>query len=1240
MNTHIFYHYLNERKSNLIGYKYYVNSLEKYSTIKEKLSKIIYNLSDTKINKYPTCFEVGPKPNFKTAWCTNVLKILESSNIMCISSIERTHLYHKLVEYDIMSECVYDKDTLKFVKKREEPFYISKNNINQFNKTFSLGFDDKDIKLYSHIFYDELKRNPTNVELFDLSQSNSEHCRHWLFRGKLRLDGNILPHSLMDLIKEPLKNNKNNSLIAFSDNASAIRGYKIRTLCPERNLFSSKFIEKDIVMNFTLKAETHNFPTAICPFPAAATGVGGRIRDNLCVGRGGLNIAGTAGYCVGNLNLDNYNLEWEDGEFKEGFILPADKILIEASNGASDYGNKIGEPIILGFARSFGQNINQERIEWIKPIMFTGGIGFIYDEHLRKNIPKKGMKIVRIGGAAYRIGLGGSSASSNLQSIKNLSIYQDAVQRGDAEMENKVSRVVRACVDLLGVNPIVSIHDQGAGGMANVTKEIIEPCGADINLDNVTLGDTSLSTLETWCAEYQEQITILVEEKNLGYIENLCIREKVGFSCVGTITDNSRVRVRDSKNKDIKVPIDLDIDRVLGNIPQKEFKMKTETINLNKFDYSNINFSTALEKVLKLLSVGSKRFLTNKVDRSVTGLIAQQQCIGPFHTPLSNFALVAQSHMDIKGVASSIGEQPIKGLLNPAIMARMVVGECLTNLMWVKITQFTDIKLSGNWMWPAKIEEENYHLYCAVKSLSNLLGKLKIGIDGGKDSVSMYVSIDNKRIKSPRTLVLSSYAPCPNIYKKVTPNFKHSKTNIVYVDLGYGKNRFGGSSICQVYNQIGSESPDFENPLNFVEVFNIIQEYIQNGKILSGHDRSDGGLITTLLEMSISSGIGFNISFEGNPTDYLLNEELGLVIEIEDEYVSDLITELSKYVPTYKIGKTTAKSRININCNGEQLIYNSVKYYQELWEKTSFVLEVKQIGESLARSEIVSLLNMTDVSYNSSSPIVQRLINHHIPDISFKIAILREEGSNGEREMASAFHMAGFETWDVTTQDLLNNENLLSNFRGIAFVGGFSYSDCLGSSIGWYNVIVNNLKIRKQFNDFYNRSDTFSFGVCNGCQLMTLLGYVGDKEFKLKQNLSKRFESRFSTIKISKSHAIMLKGMEDLIMGVWVAHGEGRFDKEFNDAYTPIKYVNNKSLVTETYPENPNGSLNGVAAICSKNGRHLAMMPHPERTFLKWQLPWSPQYFEKSLVNTNYSPWFVLFQNAYEWCLHNTLRKN
>lgn len=1223
--------------------------------------------------------EVGPRMSFTTAWSTNAVSVCHACGLRKITRIERSRRYQITHEnkamsreqravflslvHDRMTECLYPgplttfetgvvPEPVRVIPLREE----GRTALEKINREMGLGLDDWDLDYYTNLFVNDIKRDPTNVECFDLSQSNSEHSRHWFFRGRLVVDGKETPDTLMKIVKATYEANQNNSIIAFSDNSSSIKGYKITTIVPEVLGNPSPFRETKRKHDIIFTAETHNFPSGIAPFPGAETGTGGRLRDVQATGTGGLVVAGTAAYCVGNLRVPGYALPWEDASFLYPNNLASPlQIEVEASNGASDYGNKFGEPLIQGFTRSFGLRLpGGQRREWLKPIMFSGGIGQMDNRHTKKSEPEKGMLVVKVGGPAYRIGMGGGAASSMIQGENIAELDFNAVQRGDAEMEQKLNRVIRACVELGEKNPIVSIHDQGAGGNCNVVKEIVHPAGAKIEIRKIQVGDDTLSVLEIWGAEYQEQNALLLNQEQSQHFEDLCRREKVPVAFIGQVTGDGYIVLHDSN--DGSTPVNLELSKVLGDMPQKTFTLDRRQNNLQPLEFPRgLTVRKALDRVLRLLSVGSKRFLTNKVDRSVTGLIARQQCCGPLQLTVSDVAVIAQSHFGTTGAACSIGEQPVKELIDPAAMARMSVAEALTNIVWAEVSGLGDIRCSGNWMWAPKLPGEGSRLYDAATAMRDLMIKLGIAIDGGKDSLSMAARVTNadgtaETVKSPGTLVISAYVTCPDITKTVTPDLKMpGRGKLLFLDLSCGKTRLGGSALAQVFGQIGNESPDIEDAGFLMHGFNAVQKLVSRRLLLSGHDRSDGGLITTLLEMAFSGNCGIDVNLptesmhSGDPLAALFSEEAGLVVEYLPENEAEIFEVLTKAdVSYFMIGKPEREKRIKVSIGWKNVLDEDMRTLRDIWEETSHQLDLLQRDPANIREERKN-------SYDRKGPQFVIPYDPQPTDAGLlrrsdklRVAIIREEGSNGDREMASAFYLAGFEPWDVMMTDLLEGRTTLDGFRGVVFVGGFSYADVLDSAKGWAASIRFNKKVWDQFERFYHRSDTFSLGVCNGCQLMALLGWVpwrgiaDELQPRFIHNRSGRFESRFSTVKILKSPAIMFQGMEGSALGIWVAHGEGMAyfpDKtiysETEFGLAPVRYVDDSNDITESYPFNPNGSPAGIAGLCSPDGRHLAMMPHPERVVLPWQWGWMPDQMKKNLTA---SPWLRMFQNSREWC--------
>ena len=1210
--------------------------------------------------------ELGPRMNFATAYSTNIVSICKTCGLKKVTRIERSRRYvldagidrDEFIRknHDRMTECLYDKPLKTFetgiVPEAVFDIPMKEKGPDALLDVPGLAMDEWDRNLYYDYFVKYEGRNPTIVEIRDLDNANSEHSRHGYFKGKQVIDGSVMPETLMDIVKSTLKANPSNSVIAFKDNSSGIKGYDCWTILPDRPGRPAPFRKDRVHYHIIFTAETHNFPTGVAPFPGAETGTGGRIRDVQATGRGGLVVAGTAGYCTANLLIPGYNLPWEDRSFAYPSSLASSLDMeIRASDGASDYGNKFGEPIVAGFTRSFDQKLpTGERWGWIKKIMFTGGIGQIDARHIEKGDAEPGMLIVQVGGPAYGIGVGGGSASSKLQGENEEELDFNAVQRGDAEMEQKMNRVVRACIEMGERNPIVSIHDQGAGGPANVLKELVEKAGGRIELRRIRLGDPTLSVLKTWIAEYQERCGLLIKPERITEFESICEREKVNCEILGTVTGDGRFIVHDEA--DDSTPVNLDLSRVLGNMPQKTFRDERLKYALKPVELpEELSVEAALSRVLRDLAVGSKRFLTNKVDRSVTGLIARQQCCGPLQLTVGDVAVVAQSHFGLTGAATSIGEQPIKMLVNPKAGARMAVAEALTNIVWAGISGLCDIKCSANWMWAPKLPGEGAALYDAVCAMRDIMVKLGIAVDGGKDSLSMATRVVDEIVKSPRELVISAYATMPDITKVVTPDIKkpgHSR--LIFVEVSKDKVRLGGSVIAYVYGQIGDESPDVDDPERLKSLFNAIQRLIMENLILAGHDVSDGGVITTLLEMAFAGNCGLMVNMFGAEgyIERLFAEEPGVVIECDADKLSDVLEILDEYdLSPAVIGDTVEQKRIVVNYNRSCVLDSDMRILRNWWEETSYQIERLQVNPICAEQERKNIYDRKGPKYEIT--FYPEPTPAHFIEIYEKpeVAILREEGSNGDREMTSAFFHAGFTPWDVTMTDLINGSVTLERFRGLVAVGGFSYADVPESAKGWAAAIRFNENLKRMFTDFYHRSDTFSLGVCNGCQLFALLGWVpwsgipDDKQPRFVRNLSGRFESRWATVRVVESPAIMFKDMAGSTLGVWVAHGEGRLhfpdmsmlDDVMANRLVPLMFVDDEGrhdeLHPKSYPFNPNGSPYGITGLCTKDGRHLAMMPHPERAFLKWQWAWMPEDFGDTLKA---SPWIKMFQNARKWC--------
>ncbi|KAH8281203.1 hypothetical protein KR044_001905 [Drosophila immigrans] len=1286
------------------------NSLSKCATLQ------------TAENATELLLEIGPRFNFSTPYSTNCVNIFHNLGYSEVQRMEKSTRYlltfvngatirnptdYVTVLGDRMTECQYtDENTPQdsfdemLPAKQAAWNYVpvleqGRPALEQINNELGLAFTDFDMDYYYNLFTKTLKRNPTTVELFDCAQSNSEHSRHWFFRGRMVCEGKELPKTLITMIMDTQHDTNQNNTIKFSDNSSAIKGFEYFTLQPKEigapGVVELQKVQSDLI--FT--AETHNMPTAVAPFSGATTGTGGRLRDVQGVGRGGLPIAGTAGYCVGALNIPGYKQPYEpcDLKYPSSFAKPL-QVLIEASNGASDYGNKFGEPLISGFTISYGLYNSAQpttRDEYVKPIMFSGGLGTMPASMRHKKDPERGQLLAKIGGPVYRIGVGGGAASSvEIQGSADAELDFNAVQRGDPEMENKLNRVVRACIELGERNPILAIHDQGAGGNGNVLKELVEPgfAGALIFAREFQLGDPTITAMELWGAEYQENNAILCAPEHRQLLEHICARERCPISFVGVVTGDGIVTlVEQAAPKDMQhalqqnarqnygaAPFDLQLSHVLGDMPKRTYQLDDLPIPRQKLKLpENLQIGDALKRVLSIVAVGSKRFLTNKVDRCVGGLIAQQQCVGPLQAPLSDYALTTVSHFTYSGIATSIGTRPIIGIVSPVNMAHMCVAEALSNLVFVKISELADIKCSGNWMWAAKLTGEGFKMYEACRALSHVLRELRIGVDGGKDSLSMAAKVENKTVKSPGTLVLSTYAPCPDVRIRVTPDLKGpasgKDTVLLWINIEQCF-RLGGSALAQSYSQQGDLTPDMISTKVLAKAFEVTQSLLSDGLLLSGHDISDGGLVVCLIEMAIGGLSGIQVDLNestpahistskqiGADISLLFSEECGWVLELEKNHMSMVRSRFKEAgVPNFLLGLTNGfgmeSAQIVITRGTTILLNEPLRKLYKQWERTSFELEKLQANVDCVQSEYDSLNYRQPPQYNGPQNLQAELTFTRCAQ-TIRVAVLREEGVNSEREMMACLLRANFEVHDVTMSDLLTGTTTLSKYRGLVFPGGFSYADTLGSAKGWAANILHSELLQPQFEAFKRREDVFSLGICNGCQLMTLIGFVGSirvdtndtisaktaSEIALLHNLSRRFECRWSTVRIPTNRSIMLQNMKDMVLGCWVAHGEGRFAFKRNELIEQmhkgqlitLQYVDDKGVPTECYPMNPNGSPQGIAGVCSPDGRHLALMPHPERCSAMYQWPYVPPGFDQAPTRME-SPWQIMFNNAYKWC--------
>lgn len=1223
--------------------------------------------------------EIGPRMAFETPYSSNAVGICRAVGIEKIVRIEPSIRYlcaddearRKILEtkFDRMTQAIYPDGITTFDSGvLPEPVRIIPvmeegiEALREVNKELGLGMDVEDSKYNFHLFTEVFHRNPTDVELFQMGNANSEHCRHWFFRGIQIIDGSRIPSSLLDLVRLPLgviqldNPDSNVSLAAFNDNSGVIQGNWATVLIPD---FENRALMVQVrrLIHFTATAETHNHPTAVAPDPGAQTGAGGRIRDNVATGRGAKVGMADAGYFVGNLFIPGHLIPGEREETRRKVpYATALQILTQGSNGVSTYGNQIGEPLTQGFCRTFGQMVAGELRQPFKPILYSGGTGFIFDGQVKKAEPEKGMIIVAIGGPALPVGEGGGSASSMVHGTSTAVLDYKSVQRGNAEMEQRVNRAIAACSEMGDKNPIAVIHDQGAGGPSNVLSELMGKAGGRLDINKINVGDKTMSRRKIWSAEFQERYGLLIYPDRLELFIQICKDERVPCEVLGEITGDGKIVVSDSSNG--TTPVNLDLEAILGDLPQKKWESRHLKHKLPALEIpEDLTVAKALEMVCKLPAVGSKSHLVNKVDNHVGGNIIQQQRCGIMQIPISDYSLCATGYWDKGGVVSTLGENPNRILINPAAGVRMAVAEALSNMAGVKIRDISAIRARANWMWPAKLPFEGALLYDGVKAMSDFLIDLGFAICGGKDSLSIATVIGDETVKAPGALVFKAYAAVPDFDVRVTPEIKKPGESLLgLIDLGLGKNRMGGSALAQALGQLGNESPDIDAEL-FKAALQTIQQLVEEKLLLSLHDRSDGGLIITVAEMCMASNCGFHIFAKSvaSVIPELFCEECGWVAEFDPDKLQRIqeICSLNG-IQFERLGHT-----ISGNYCGVEAPYISVRYISKIekiraqWETTSLALEKQQNTLSCVESERDAVSQVTTIGPVNHPAYRLTFVPQRTPkeivDSADKpsMAVIREEGTNGDAEMRALFQTAGFKVYDFAMTYLLSGRVSLDDVQMVAFAGGFSYMDVLGSGVGWSAVIRNNEKLSAMFDRFYNRRDTLSLGVCNGCQLMALLGWVPHKDLARKlqprfiENLSGKFESRPVQVEVLQSPAVMLSGMEGSRLFVWTAHGEGRAffpDKAIhedvrNQKLVPLAYIDPLGSITEKYPYNPNGSPDGIAGLCSPDGRHLAMMPHPERCFLMSRWPWKPHAWKTS--EDDVAPWLRMVQNARDWCAKN-----
>ncbi|MGA1226178.1 MAG: phosphoribosylformylglycinamidine synthase [Tamlana sp.] len=1168
-------------------------------------------------------FFVGPRAAMITPWSTNAVEITQNMGIQNIIRIE---------EFQAVGENFKDFDPMiseKFNGLNQESFTINIKpepilnieNIAAYNMQEGLSLSDEEVA-YLEGVAEKIGRPLTDSEVFGFSQVNSEHCRHKIFNGTFVIDGKEKPTSLFKLIKKTSETNPNDIVSAYKDNVAFVKGPKVEQFAPKRADVPDFYTTQDFESVISLKAETHNFPTTVEPFNGAATGSGGEIRDRLAGGKGSIPLAGTAVYMTSYSRLEE-NRPWEKAVAERNWLYqtPMD-ILIKASNGASDFGNKFGQPLICGSVLTFEHEEDDRKLGFDKVIMQAGGIGYGKINQALKDTPKKGDKIVILGGENYRIGMGGAAVSSADTGEFTSGIELNAVQRSNPEMQKRAANAIRGMVES-EENFIVSIHDHGAGGHLNCLSELVEDTGGKIDLEALPVGDPTLSDKEIIGNESQERMGLVISGKHIDFLHRIADRERSPMYTVGYVTGDDRFTF-ESKTNGHK-PMDLAMEDMFGSSPKTVMTDKSVKRNYSDLMFNPDEFYIYLDQVLQLEAVACKDWLVNKVDRCVGGKVAKQQCAGPLQLPLNNVGVMALDFKGKEGIATSIGHSPISALINPVAGSRNAITEALTNIIWAPLKDgLQSVSLSANWMWPCKNEGEDARLYEAVEAVSEFAIDLGINVPTGKDSLSMKQKYPNEDVISPGTVIISAAANCNDIAKVVEPVFKKNGGNIYYINLSLDHFKLGGSSFAQILNKIGNETPTVKNASYVKNVFNTIQNLIKNEQIVAGHDVASGGLITTLLELcfadnSLGAELDLTALNEKDSFKLLFAENAGIVIQAKDSSIENTLSESN--IEFFNIGKVTKSDVLSI-INGTDVFTMTVSRLRDMWYKTSFLLDQKQTANGLAKDRFDNYKNQP-LKYTFPKHFTGKLPESNVKRP--KAAILREKGSNSEREMANAMYLAGFDVKDVHMTDLITGRETLEDIQFLGAVGGFSNSDVLGSAKGWAGAIKYNEKANKAIQDFFNREDTLSVGICNGCQLFMELEEINsDHEIhgKMQHNDSHKHESSFTSVKIQENNSVMLSTLAGSTLGVWISHGEGKF----NLPYSEDKYHIVAKYGYEGYPHNPNGSDFNTAMMCDKTGRHLVTMPHIERSTFQWNWAHYPENRKDEVT-----PWLEAFVNARLW---------
>ena len=1185
-------------------------------------------------------FFVGPRKEMITPWSTNAVEITQNMGIEGIVRIEEFfEVSSKQAKFDPMLQALYEGITqdVFLIQKQPEPIkYIS--DIKAYNQQEGLALSADEIQ-YLEDLSEKLARKLTDSEIFGFSQVNSEHCRHKIFNGTFIIDGKEQESTLFQLIKKTTQANPNRVISAYKDNCAFIQGPVVEQFAPQTQDKPDFFQVKEIETVISIKAETHNFPTTVEPFNGAATGAGGEIRDRIGGGKGAFPISGSAVYMTSYPRTEE-NRSWEKAtEPRKWLYQNPEEILIKASNGASDFGNKYGQPLICGSVFTFEHFEQGKKFGFDKVIMLAGGVGFGKKKDSLKDTPNVGDKVVLLGGDNYRIGMGGGAVSSVATGEYGNSIELNAVQRSNPEMQKRVYNAIRALAES-DDNPIISIHDHGAGGHLNCLSELVEATGGKIDIGKLPIGDPTLSSKEIVGNESQERMGLVMQEKDIELLQRIAERERAPMYVIGETTGDHQFTFVEA-NK-VNKPIDLKLEDMFGNPPRTVLTDETIESSFSEITYDISKLYDYLEQVLQLEGVACKDWLTNKVDRSVTGRVAKQQTAGNIQLPLNNVAVVTLDYQGEKGIASSIGHAAAAALISPKNGSILAIAEALTNIIWAPVEGgIRGVSLSANWMWPCKQPGEDSRLYSAVKAASDFALALGVNIPTGKDSLSMTQKYPNgDAVLSPGTVIVSAGAEVLDIRKVLSPVIITDPTSmLVYIDMSKSAYSLGGSSFAQIVNKLGINTPTVKDPAYFANIFNTIQLLINEEKIIAGHDISSGGMLTTLLEMvfanpSVGLDIDLNSISEKDIIKLLFSENPGIIVQIaacDKEAVAMVLKQ--KDINFYPIGKPLSERTFNLKKSGNTYNFD-INKLRDIWFKTSYLLDRKQSGEQKAlerynnyKTQVLSFV----FPQNFTGKYIQYGIDpKRREQTGVKAAIIREKGVNGDREMAWIMHLAGFDVKDVHMTDLISGRETLDEINLIVFVGGFSNSDVLGSAKGWAGAFLYNPKAKQALDNFFARNDTLSLGVCNGCQLVIELGLITPEHTekpKMLHNESHKFESGFINVNIPENNSVMLKSMAGSRLGIWVAHGEGKLSLPYDES----KYKVAMKYSYSGYPGNPNGSDYDIAGLCSADGRHLCMMPHLERATYPWNWP----VYAEGRKDDEITPWVEAFVNAREWIKNN-----